>query len=336
MIQYSEKNIFVVYVIVSLCLIGLVCLMYFVNIGNYLHSYHPQNTIAAYYGTTPPKGWVLCDGTNGTPDLTGKFIYGGNIVSQNLYNNAYNNNSDKYFVNYTEQIEGGSNYQTLTNKVEILDKYVNTRPSNNTKDTDMENIINFNPNIETSHDTNDIPLTVFNPNTVEKSDLQKIKNVFVEINEVKPNIVSKENLNKIDPTSIYQTVKNIITPDELRQAEMRKLNKRIRGNDNGDDIELQTNNTIQRFDNDIIDDLKNVIKSENNQPLSDELSDSDFLTKFNAKDYNEKLQMIDEIEIDINVIVGPDFDGYKYPSHKNITADLNLPPFYVMIYIMKL
>lgn len=38
----------------------------------------PKGLIAAYQGTTEdiPKGWLLCDGTNGTPNLIDKFIIG--------------------------------------------------------------------------------------------------------------------------------------------------------------------------------------------------------------------------------------------------------------------
>ncbi len=36
----------------------------------------PTGTIMAYNGTTAPNGWVLCDGTNGTPNLKGRFILG--------------------------------------------------------------------------------------------------------------------------------------------------------------------------------------------------------------------------------------------------------------------
>ncbi len=36
----------------------------------------PSGTIMAYNGTTAPNGWVLCDGTNGTPNLKGRFILG--------------------------------------------------------------------------------------------------------------------------------------------------------------------------------------------------------------------------------------------------------------------
>lgn len=33
-----------------------------------------KGTIIAWNGVTPPAGWALCDGANGTPDLRGKFV----------------------------------------------------------------------------------------------------------------------------------------------------------------------------------------------------------------------------------------------------------------------
>lgn len=40
----------------------------------------PYGVILMWNGTaaTIPTGWQVCDGTNGTPDLRGKFIYGAN------------------------------------------------------------------------------------------------------------------------------------------------------------------------------------------------------------------------------------------------------------------
>lgn len=41
----------------------------------------PKGMIMMFYdnGTrTPPPGWSICDGNNGTPDLTAKFVMGGN------------------------------------------------------------------------------------------------------------------------------------------------------------------------------------------------------------------------------------------------------------------
>uniref|UniRef100_A0A6C0ISM0 Uncharacterized protein n=1 Tax=viral metagenome TaxID=1070528 RepID=A0A6C0ISM0_9ZZZZ len=39
-------------------------------------NYLPTGSIIAFKGTTAPKGWVVCDGRNGTPNLKGRFIYG--------------------------------------------------------------------------------------------------------------------------------------------------------------------------------------------------------------------------------------------------------------------
>lgn len=40
----------------------------------------PTGMIAAWNGTVIPNGWVLCDGTNGTPDLRNKFIIGASAA----------------------------------------------------------------------------------------------------------------------------------------------------------------------------------------------------------------------------------------------------------------
>lgn len=38
----------------------------------------PRGIIVMWYGSpsTVPEGWALCDGTNGTPNMTGRFAYG--------------------------------------------------------------------------------------------------------------------------------------------------------------------------------------------------------------------------------------------------------------------
>ncbi len=40
----------------------------------------PNGTIAAFFLTTCPTGWIAADGTNGTPDLRGMFLRGRNDV----------------------------------------------------------------------------------------------------------------------------------------------------------------------------------------------------------------------------------------------------------------
>ena len=39
----------------------------------------PSGAIILWYGTTAPAGWKICDGTNGTPDLRGRFVVGAGI-----------------------------------------------------------------------------------------------------------------------------------------------------------------------------------------------------------------------------------------------------------------
>ena len=39
-------------------------------------NYLPRGTIVIYNGTRAPSGWALCNGSNGTPNLKGKFVYG--------------------------------------------------------------------------------------------------------------------------------------------------------------------------------------------------------------------------------------------------------------------
>jgi len=41
----------------------------------------PTGVIVAWHGGTLPSGWILCDGTNGTPDLRNRFIYGSTTAT---------------------------------------------------------------------------------------------------------------------------------------------------------------------------------------------------------------------------------------------------------------
>ena len=42
----------------------------------------PRGVIVAFKGRYPPRGWVMCDGRNGTPNLINRFIKGGTSVGK--------------------------------------------------------------------------------------------------------------------------------------------------------------------------------------------------------------------------------------------------------------
>ncbi len=59
---------------------ALVPLLLVVGIVGFAHDEVPSGTIVAWFPSpgviVPPKGWFVCDGNNGTPDLRDRFIYG--------------------------------------------------------------------------------------------------------------------------------------------------------------------------------------------------------------------------------------------------------------------
>jgi len=71
------------------------------NKERFQQSSFSRGMIAAWRGTTPPSGWVLCDGNNGTPDLRGRFVLG------------YNPDGGSYTINKLNDV-GGSEKHILT------------------------------------------------------------------------------------------------------------------------------------------------------------------------------------------------------------------------------
>ena len=57
-------------------------------------NYLPKGTIVAFNGSKAPNGWAFCDGTNGTPDLRGRFIAGYN-KSDSDYNSIGKKGGEK-------------------------------------------------------------------------------------------------------------------------------------------------------------------------------------------------------------------------------------------------
>ena len=77
----------------------------------------PAGTIVAFNSATAPAGWALCDGTNGTPDLRGRFIMGvGKVTGANLNNTNTVFGAKSYEKEYTFNITetGGENRHTLS------------------------------------------------------------------------------------------------------------------------------------------------------------------------------------------------------------------------------
>lgn len=66
----------------------------------------PSGAIIMWSGTTPPAGWVICDGSNGAPDLRGRFIVGSGT-------NA-NPASGDINPNYVVGTKGGENMHLLS------------------------------------------------------------------------------------------------------------------------------------------------------------------------------------------------------------------------------
>lgn len=71
-----------------------------------------SGTIALWNDVVPPIGWALCDGTNGTPDLRGKFIVGSSSSSTDA--TPLTNTLDRVSTNLEPNSEGGEKTNTIS------------------------------------------------------------------------------------------------------------------------------------------------------------------------------------------------------------------------------
>ena len=60
----------------------------------------PKGTIVMWSGTDIPDGWALCDGLNGTPDLSGRFVMGYSSGNNQIGNRG---GTDKHVHNINIQ-----------------------------------------------------------------------------------------------------------------------------------------------------------------------------------------------------------------------------------------
>ena len=84
----------------------------------------PRGCIIAWNGNTPPKGWALCDGANGTPDLRGRFI---RMATLNLPKNG---NNDWSYHKYRVPKKGGVHHEMDTSKRGSSDAYIQNHKFN--------------------------------------------------------------------------------------------------------------------------------------------------------------------------------------------------------------
>ena len=76
----------------------------------------PKGMITPYYPPDPynivaPKGWSICDGTNGTPDLRGRFIRGYDFENSSKFDSV--GGKDGYFI--TDENQKKNSAWTVTN-----------------------------------------------------------------------------------------------------------------------------------------------------------------------------------------------------------------------------
>jgi microcystin-dependent protein len=79
-----------------------------VNVGGRINGNGsvPAGTIVMYNSSSPPAGWVLCDGANGTPDLRGRFILGAGQGVGLTNRNQWEKGGEETVALQTSQIPG--------------------------------------------------------------------------------------------------------------------------------------------------------------------------------------------------------------------------------------
>jgi microcystin-dependent protein len=98
----------------------------------------PRGVIVAYNSSTPPFGWAICDGTNNTPDLRGRFILGQNRDQPEVSPTAADGGKPKLNQNVRVGYDLAGNINTTGG--EVYHKLtINEMPSHNHKLTSIVN-----------------------------------------------------------------------------------------------------------------------------------------------------------------------------------------------------
>ena len=114
-------------------------------INKYAHI--PIGTIVMWSSPDIPPGWILCDGTNNTPDLINKFVKGGN--SSNLGDSSYNDEVIELTMDYLPDHSHNITYNMDTANdnhhyhnydSDISTQYTNIIHHHTLHDTNVENV----------------------------------------------------------------------------------------------------------------------------------------------------------------------------------------------------
>lgn len=370
------KTTYALYIITIILLIGLLTMLQYGNLNNLIYSNNFKNTIIAYYGDTPPDGWILCDGriVNGrqTPDLRSKFVLGGSENSQNILQ-GYQKNIDtsnldinsfidiynasefnNYITDSTSEIQGGKNFTNKTSRIfnkEIIKNNLQTLTKFPIDDESRDNIeslsnqvtSSFNEIIDKSFDINNSH--VFNSKTeTNEENITSFINIesIVDITKDIMSISDTTTTNTLPDVNNEEKYKQItgVTTDTTTQTPISEqqyktwLNTEL-GNNEFTDSEydlLWTEFENNEYDDDYVDNfsITKFIQELNNSSINEDTKNVIILKLYLA--YNPTIHT----KITNKENVYTEYDHYKYPSSKQLTADNNLPPYYSLIYIMKL
>ena len=75
------------------------------NKGNLSSIQFPKGMIMLWQGSSAPEGWAICDGSNGTPDLRGKFVLGYSSGSDNAAYRTIGGSGGSEKVSFTMSVE---------------------------------------------------------------------------------------------------------------------------------------------------------------------------------------------------------------------------------------
>ena len=95
----------------------------FTEIGTFKMASLPLGTILPFADTKEniPKGWKECDGTNGTPDLRGRFLFGKGYNSGNIHNKPLNYYNRRYDDEVDTSVEGNEVTRTKYDHVKLFE-----------------------------------------------------------------------------------------------------------------------------------------------------------------------------------------------------------------------